>query len=37
MPDEFDRVNEFKRSDLIDSKIKETNLHAMPFNCNMNK
>jgi len=37
MPDEFDRPLEFRRRDLINDKIKATEMHSMPFNPGNNK
>jgi|LauGreDrversion4_2_1035121.scaffolds.fasta_scaffold1651237_1 hypothetical protein len=37
MRDEFERKQDFARRDLINSKITETNTHALPFNPASNK
>ena len=37
LPDEFERKHDADRQDLIDQKIRECNIHPMPFNASQNK
>lgn len=37
LPEEYQRKHEYERSEMISRKIKETNIHPLPFNPSQNK